>query len=341
MKFPDNLASNDRKFLLYLTYSVFVGSVLIISIIYSLSLLSLIEENPLIIESANLSYEKNIYIAVMSGASLKDKINFTYSQWYEKLRYSNFTSGMGFFIDGKMKSISGEIPYHFVNDPDDISTHKLISKLFAALKYFLEHSNAGWFLRICEDTVINLDTFPLFLKELNENFNPYQDFVIQGACLGKINTTYLQGGSGFVFSRRAAYQIYQDYSWFRMMTNINKADDRLLGYYLSKIGVPPANFTSRWFLGHSFWKQESALKAVTNVSNIEKCTVPVSRKGCRKFLTKVKDITFWHDRVPFDEFVLQHEKIRAATPDNLYFYVPINKPVLCLGDSTTEARYYD
>lgn len=327
----------DRKFIIFITYLVNIA-IFITPVVIKLTQ---IDEKQININEISTSFEKKIYIAVMSGASLKDAIAYTYSQWYEILRFSNFSSGVGFYIDGTIQNNGGDIPYHFINDPEDISTHKLISKLFSALKFFLENTNAGWFLRICEDTVVNLETFPEFLSELNENFNPYQDFVIQGACLGKTNSTYMQGGSGFVFSRRAALKIFEDYKWFRDASHVNKADDRLLGYYLDELKVPPANYTSRWFLGHSFFRRTSAYEAIANLTDVPACTEPVSRKGCRRFFTRVKDITFWHDRVKFDDFVVQYEKIRQITPDNLYFYVPINKPVLCIGNESTKSGYYD
>jgi hypothetical protein len=284
--------------------------------------------------------EDKVYIAVMSGAPLRDEIEYTYSQWYEKLLYSGSCVGVGFFIDSPIKTLAREVEYHVVRDPDDRSIHKLLSKLYNALQYFIENTDAGWFLRLCEDTAVNLRTFPLFLDELNENYDPLTDPVIQGACLGKTNSTYLQGGSGFVFSRKAAIEIYNDFDWFREMSMINKADDRILGYYLEKIGMPAENITSRWFVGHAFLGRNSALEAVSDLSGYYPCSEPVSKKGCRRFLTKVKDITFWHDRVKFKNFVTQIDVIRDIAPDNLYFFVPINKPVMCLGTNNTVGKYF-
>ena len=284
--------------------------------------------------------EQKVYIAVMSGAPLKDEIEYAYYNWYEKLLISGNCTGVGFYIDDYIKTINKEINYHIVIDENDISTHKLCSKLYAALEYFIYNTNSGWFLRLCEDTAINLETFPLFLSELNENFNPYIDTVIQGACLGKTNSTYIQGGSGFVFSRKAAIDLFNDFSWFRSMFFINKADDRVLGFYFQRIGLSPEDTTSRWFVGHGFRGRNSAIEAVTDLSGYIPCDEPVSKKGCRRFLTRVKDITFWHDRVKFSQFAMQVEAIRSLAADNLYFYVPINKPVICLGTNKTVSKYY-
>lgn len=285
--------------------------------------------------------ERKVYIAVMTGAPLKYEIEYSYIHWGMEFFHTPNFGGLGFFGDSAIESSIKDIPYISVDISKDKSLYGLCSKLYRAIEEFLFRSDSLWMIRICEDTAVNIKTLPLFLEELNSQFDPMKDVVIQGACLGKQSTVYLQGGSGFVFSRKAAFDLYKDWSWFNEKCSQVKSDDRVVGIYLQRVGISPYHSTNRWFLGHSFLGVNSIEEALLNRSQISHCIKPISNKGCRSFFTKLKDITFWHDRVPFDKFVARIELIRELSGDDLAFYVPNNKPVLCLLSNDTHLGYYD
>jgi hypothetical protein len=203
----------------------------------------------------------------------------------------------------------------------------------------LYHTTSGWFFRIVGDTAINYNTVPFLLDDLNREFDPMSDRVIQGACLGKYELTYIQGGSGFLFSRKAAYDLVNDWAWVKANAPDYKNDDRLLSVYLGRVNISWKQATNRWFVGHSFWNFSSAFKAVSFKWHRPCIKVPKSKKGCRAYFTRVKDLAFWHDRTKFMKFIGKIDQIRSLAPDDLYFHVPNNKPMLCRGNGSISGYY--
>jgi hypothetical protein len=232
------------------------------------------------------------------------------------------------------------VPFHSVSTAGDITRHQLASKLKAALEHFLYNTTSGWFVRIVGDTAINYKTMPMLLDDLNREFDPISDRIVQGACLGKFRLTYIQGGSGFLFSRRAGYDLVNDWAWVKANAPNYRNDDRLLSVYLERANISFREATNRWFLGHSFWKFTSAFNAVSFKGHEPCVSMPVSYAGCRAHFTRVKDLVFWHDRAPFKEFIGRIDEIRALAADDLYFHVPYTNPVLCQGNGSISG-YYD
>jgi hypothetical protein len=257
-------------------------------------------------------------------------------QFYE----NSYAESIGFWGDEpKDPSVLSSVPYTAVPTSGDLSRHALNSKLKGAIEHFLFNTTAGWFVRTVGDTAINFQQVYPVIRDL-EVFDPLFDRVIQGACLGKYELTYVQGGSGFLFSRRAAWELLQNWDWVRRHAFEFKNDDRLLSAYLRYMNLSWYNATNRFFVGHSFWNFSNAYKAMSFKFHRPCHAVPRSKKGCRGYFTRVNELAFWHDRARFMRFIGRIDEIRAMIPDDLYFHVPNNKPMLCRSNRSI-AGYYD
>ena len=294
-----------------------------------------------ILISKSLKLINKVFIAVMTKSSFKNEIIYYKNLLFKEFLKQPYADNILFFGDDPIVFPEKDFPYVPVNPNGDLSRHFLCSKLKAALQHFLFQTDAAWFVRVCGDTYINMRTFPQFLLELNQSFNPFKDTVIQGACLGKEGLVYIQGGSGFVFSRKAAFDLYNDWAWMDERCVEFSNDDRILSNYIQKINISFYDATSRWFLGHRFFKYSSAYDAVLNAHDLNNCFYPVSKKGCKPFFTKVKDITFWHDQTNFSTFIGKIDDIMNKATDDLYFFVPNNKPMLCRAPPNVKDGYYD
>jgi hypothetical protein len=73
------------------------------------------------------------------------------------------------------------------------------------LQAFLKETNLRWFIRTTEDVLVHLKRFPLFIRDLERQFDPLKDYVIQGQAVD-INpgTTFIHGGAGWIMSRACA-----------------------------------------------------------------------------------------------------------------------------------------
>lgn len=305
-----------------------------------------IEGSNVIVKKTNLTHQ--VFIAVMTTSDHQKEMVILKQLLLPKFTQANYFHSMIFYGDSPLnfdQYHEDNFPFVSVQTKNDFSRHFLCAKIKESLKHFLFETTASWYIRICGDTYVNVNNFPYFLSEINQSRNPFFDTLIQGACLGKEQLIYIQGGSGFVFSRKAAFDLYNDWDFFSNACTEYKNDDRALAVYLDRINFSFYDASSRWFVGHRFFGFKSAYSAIVNASlhNIKrsKCgKVPVSRKKCRAYYTRINQIVFWHDKTPFDNFIGKMDIILNYSTNNLYFYVPNNKPMICIANSEIQPGYY-
>ena len=288
-------------------------------------------------------YEKNtVFLAILTGKDLPDQNKYVWDNFIPQFSRSPFYGGYGFFAEKNLSFEDGLI----LHGPPDIGVDKssggLVSKSYEALYYFLMKSRSSWFLRVTIDTSINLRTFPLLLAEVNnETQDPNNEFVLKGNCVTKWNFTYIQGGSGILLSRKAAYELFtKDWEWFQYLSNYLHQDDKLYAHYLPRKNISFYNVTSRWFSGHNFHQQRLSIDLLRNKTKV-RCPKRPKAKRCRPFFTRFKDVVLLHQMwTNFSDFYPYVDEYRKAADDNLYFYYSGRNPNLCFSDHDISG-YYD
>jgi hypothetical protein len=96
-----------------------------------------------------------------------------------------------------------------------------------ALQYCINNSNCQWVMSIDDDYLINIENLEIMMLELNSNYNPFLQPVMKGFCINnlELKISYLQGGSGYIFSRKACeiiFSRYEEFAW-----NFNNHEDIL------------------------------------------------------------------------------------------------------------------
>jgi hypothetical protein len=223
--------------------------------------------------------------------------------------------------------------------PSDRSINILCSKLHAAFGMFLRTS-AEWIVRTCDDVSVNAETFEHFMRELDDAGDPLTERIIQGHVIVKpvLSYVYPQGGSGVVFSRAAAEEIYTHKDAFLATCWQTWSDDRAIGRWMEAHSVTPWMATNRWFVGHQFF----GVRSMEHIRYVHPCPAsPGTAGGRRPYFQRVKDVTFWHNKENFGSFGRKVRRIREMLPDNLFFYPGVTNPVLCFGSNLTQSRYYD
>jgi hypothetical protein len=114
---------------------------------------------------------------------------------------------------------------------------------------FIDHcfreSKAQWCFRFTDDVFLNMPAFPDFLRWLEAIGNPNTDVMVIGNCVGG---WYLQGGSGYGFSRAAAETFlgFVD-DW---LSNMHYEEDYYIGDAARRMGRSSAQCNSPFFSGH-------------------------------------------------------------------------------------------
>jgi hypothetical protein len=225
---------------------------------------------------------------------------------------------------------------------NDRSVGILCSKFIVAIELFLKTS-ASWILRICDDTLVNPRTFRDFYDELNSIGDPLTSRIIQGNVIDRadLSYVYLQGGSGFVFSRCAARELYLQQHRFLNFCRCAYADDRAIGRWLQATGVSPRQATNRWIVGHQFSGTDSVADLLRTEA-LPSCPAAPPHGPARPFFQRVRDIAFWHlHRERWLDIGPRARQIQDSISERVMFYMLGRDPRPCLDSGGTEARFYD
>jgi hypothetical protein len=263
----------------------------------------------------------------------------------EYIRSASFPSGFAFewaIINWTQTNSSSN---HLWYPPDDYRSiiisnpyprnHRdcdLASKFIFGLRLFLSESQADWFWRGTDDTVINFANLPKFVRLLNRRYNPRRDPVVLGHCISyPSGLSFIQGGSGWVISRRAAQMLssMRD-SW---IAGINTSDDAAFARLLGQIGVSLFNTTSEFFLGHDLDRMHQGVVTHHDMP-LPACRDPsgLPQRMCRQFTAPLSDLVFWHEqlRPNFDiRGTLELAKRVFALPRDVHFWMDGGDVHLC------------
>lgn len=159
-------------------------------------------------------------------------------------------------------------------------------KEVAAAEYFLTHTNAGWLMRIVDDTFMNV---PAFAELLGALPNPTGRRLLYGDCVDG-DTPFVHGGSGYLMSRgMAAELVKHGDDW---ITNIihrpSISTEEYFNEFLAKVGYTPSNASSPLFMGLFF---DPSRREVT----LYKCREHANWKHCGKSPTSIQRTALFHD----------------------------------------------
>lgn len=289
--------------------------------------------------SMNITIHRSIFVAIMTGGARIRLIEKLYDIWLKDFLSKSYCDTIKLYSTGVIPNTNNLfIKESYVNcqiPSKDISRNHLCAKLYIAINDFLNNSKADWFLRLCDDTFINMNAFDSFFTELNLNTDPIHDKLVQGHCIHKHRRiySYIQGGSGILFSRKSAIELNNTYDHFSTICLFVKNDDTSIGCWLHDRNYTFKSMTNRFFVGHQFQNYKKITDILSNTSNIEKCPTvfPTNSYACRSFIINLKNITFWHDRVHFLQFLPFARNFISNLPDNLYFYIDQYAPRVCRG----------
>jgi hypothetical protein len=119
---------------------------------------------------------------------------------------------------------------------------------FFAFDHFLKHRNERWFLRACDDSIINFRALGPFLRKMANVYDPVLEPVIKGDCVKYRENIYIQGGSGLLCSRRAVELMAPRLDLFMRVMVL--AEDTTIGLFAAALGFFSNASCSGAFLGH-------------------------------------------------------------------------------------------
>ncbi|OHT00954.1 hypothetical protein TRFO_32220 [Tritrichomonas foetus] len=299
---------------------------------------------PLTVESID-NRNSLFVLALTSQYSYKKRVNVTANGWGKKFKASPHFGGLYYSsVPGYNGSIFNNIEitqkFQEYQDSMPFTYHERASvdlslRTVVGFHYFIKNSNASWIARIVDDTFVNVDKLPVMMDYINSNYDPNKDPVVQGHCIDY--HPFLHGGSGFLFSRRAAeYFMADGFEWYRQL---NLPEDVHFNLYVQKIGLTLDHASSRFHVGYSFNKEQLDQVVNHNLSNIQYCALQNYHHPhyCHHFYGRLNEIVFVHDHMhllPLDKL----EFYFTEPDDNVYWYSNLGFARICKVDENHPAN---
>lgn len=328
-----------KLFLINFLEGIFIVSFFFIFILYGKTDINFLLDD--------IKRQRTIYLAIMTGGARIKLLEYLYDIYIRDFMSQPFCAAVKLYGMGGMSTNNSVIRNIYIDSqiiPGDVSRNHLCGKLFLAINDFLNNSTADWFIRLCDDTFINMNAFDLFFNELNQNSDPLHDKLVQGNCIHKFrrSNAYLQGGSGIVFSRFSVIELLNTFDNLTKICNYVKNDDTSIGIWLRDRKYTFRSMANRFFVGHQFIGFKKVLDIISNYSKIEECPheYHYNPNICRSFMTNMRNIVFWHDRVKFLKFLPFAKKFISDLPSDLYFYQPGVRPKVCRSSKNLD-KYFD
>ena len=231
-----------------------------------------------------------------------------------------------------------------VSQPGDPSTNyekNMAYRKVVSIRYFLEHTNAPFFGYISEDTHIYVENlYKLFYSLIHElKINPLKDPLVKGNCL-RFNTghPFIQGGSGYIFSRRSAQDFLKVEQKWRDEYKGKGPEDYAFSDALQMMNYSLGEISSPYFLGQYCARKdkpylEAETISQTYLDDLPLCprhlkNPPSEPNTCKLDYVRFKDIVFLHrlsDLRPWSEY-----KPLSHYPDNLYYTMHVESVALCM-----------
>jgi hypothetical protein len=162
-------------------------------------------------------------------------------------------------------------------------------KRYVAAKYFYEETDFEWFLSATDDIYIDLARLPQIYDYLSQ-YDTNKDIVFKGHVIYYDKAWYLQGGSGYIYSRKAA-KIFIDIG-IDFIKTITYNDDLFFGNFTKIYNITLSDMATSLMHGHVIWVR---IFSMSFFKKLPKCpAVPPLADIYGKEFFKIQDLVIFH-----------------------------------------------
>jgi len=205
----------------------------------------------------------------------------------------------------------------------------LVLKFCTLLKYFIEETDYEYFIRITDDVFVNFPELGQYIEEI-EKKHGHDSIVVVGQCMMVRGQILLQGGAGFLFSRRAALVYY--YCIPEVLRTVDTYEDWVLYATIRKMIPDFVKTHSMRFIGHGL--SQADRKHLSNgMFPFPICPNNPRSISCLPYPYPLKKVIFFHQSFAYPT-VNEWKQIIYNAPNNLMWYQSWYYSALCFTNFT-------
>jgi hypothetical protein len=232
----------------------------------------------------SLRYENNlvngIFFGVLTTAN-SPRQSVAYNLWVKKVnnKYPHqaaFLCNEGPYIPDVRYIKMNETEYNITRYSKDkwIPDRDRAMKRYIGARYFLEHTNLKWYWCASDDNIIDVDKIDAMAYYFDVQYDTEKDYVFKGHCMSiSENETFLQGGIGYFYSRKAAQRFVNE--GMEYWKNTEGSDDVIFDRYIKMFGLTIRQISTRHMFGHFQLFQFNSSDYFDN--NVSKCPDEIGR----------------------------------------------------------------
>jgi hypothetical protein len=199
---------------------------------------------------------------VNAGRKSIDRLTFLQENWGDE--FINLTSyGQIFYASVDELPFAKYPVYHLpkeYQDKFDLLGFSNLSNFFSKAQLArriisfdkcLSIPHCKWLLTFDDDSIVDLTNLQNMVSNLEMKYDPIIDPVMKGNCFFQkwIQKSFLQGGSGYILSRRACQLIIENISTDFWFYKFSYPDDRTTMNFVKILNITIADTSSSFFFG--------------------------------------------------------------------------------------------
>lgn len=241
-----------------------------------------------------LNSKKNttLFFGIITSEESIQRRNITYNYWIKKvLKYGhNYVYCTKSPIESKYNWVQLKY-WGFPNLAEDQNFDREVKRLTLA-EYFLKNTTYDFFINPTDDVIVDPDRINELASILGSKYDTDLNLIMLGNCqtITENNFSYLQGGSGYIMTRRMAAEfVKHSKRWINETAGMQ--DDYAITNFLNYVGKKPSDASVPYMVGHGF--RELVTRGFS-ARRIKKCPKNFYEPHCRQGVHKMEDIFIFH-----------------------------------------------
>ena len=265
----------------------------------------------------------------MTSNGSRNRVNNQMKTWVNEFREKISNNAYYINVDGSPLDIA---PYTEISNylkeigKNNIKNYclNIALKRLGSIEFFLHNTTSDWVWLTCDDSYLEVERVGDLISDLYSRGNPNKDIILNGHCCW-ISIPFLQGGSGYIFSRKAAEEFWSFRDEFLKLEECQ--DDLQLTKFIKNKKLKLNSISNSRLMGTRFSEKNIRLIKEGNFSSVQTCPIIINKGLCSEELKPLSKLTIIHEGSMFKNILFN-----KSIPNMMYWYQDGLDSILCKKD---------